>query len=232
MRENKYMLSRDETSPISIIGQKLKLTLDEQKLLNIIFAQMNRDENAENTIYHIAAEDYKQNMSDSDSHNIYQILRNGGIRLMKKNIMVRDSQERRIFSIIGAVSWDESEETIDIEISRSAKKLFLSIAENKLDALSEDSMVVVTDVIEDAWADALIKFIGGRACINREEAFSVVRKALENRLSQTQMKNRVNVILDFPNIKNFAGLCEWAMGSDFRFPSQVRDRLREMLMSG
>lgn len=228
MPENNCILSQTSDSLVSIIKQKLKLSSDEQKLMDIILSQINGDENAENTIYHLAAENYEKSIPDCTSHDIYKILRNGSIDLMKKDIVVKGTGKGRIFSIIGAVSWDESEETIDIELSRSAKKLFLSIIKNEPDALLENSMIVVTDVIEDAWADALIKFIGGRACISREAALAVVRKALESRLSQTQMKNRVNVILDFPNVKNFAGLCEWAMGSDFKFPSQVRDKLREM----
>ena len=90
--------------------------------------------------------------------------------------------------------------------------------------IKHKSPVIVTDIIEESWIEVLFDFLDGRAVVNRNEAIAIVRKAMENGLSQQQMKNRVNVVLNNRNIKNFVGLCIWAMGSEFKTPAQVKQK--------
>ena len=82
--------------------------------------------------------------------------------------------------------------------------------------------IVVTDMIDESWAEVLIQFLGERVKISHEEAISIVRKAQENGLSQIQMKNRISVILNNTNVKNFVGYCMWAMSNEFKTPAQLK----------
>lgn len=90
--------------------------------------------------------------------------------------------------------------------------------------IKKKKTVIVTDVIEESWVDLLFGFLENRVKIDHDEALAIVREAQRNGLSQLQMKNRINVILNNPNIKNFVGFCIWAMGSKFKTPAHVKQQ--------
>lgn len=68
----------------------------------------------------------------------------------------------------------------------------------------------------------LIEFLANRAALNRSEAILIVREALKSGLSQIQMKNRVNIVLEKNNIKNIVGYLIFAMSDKFQTPKEVR----------
>lgn len=321
MIENQKFSSQNGIRPRSIVESQLNLSSNEQKLFDMIFAQINRESDAaENITYRIAPKDYEKNISSiAHSYDFYKMLRTAGIGLKKKEIILGGHQKGRIFSLVTEIAWDEREGVLVVELSRSAKELFLAMIKDEPDTyyklqysmrlsgkyshaiyymlkefektgirrdlvndlreklkipesyvygmfkknvlmtsaaeinektdievsfkeipeekggkgrrrirridwtIKKKSGVIATDVIEESWADVLTAFINGRAEIEHSEALAIVRRARENNLSQLQMKNRVNVVLNNCNIKNFVGFCIWAMGSEFKTPAQVKN---------
>lgn len=320
--ENKYYKysSRNGVRPRSIVEGQLNLSSNEHKLFDMILTQINRDDDiAENTFYRICPKDYEKNVTSiTCSKDFYKMLRNAGAGLKKKDMVLGGEKKGVIFSLVSEFSWQEDDGILEIELSKSAKKLLAAMIKDEPDTyymvrysmrlngkyshdiyymlkefekngwrkdlvvdlreklsipesysyfkfkkcvileavkqinektdievsfkeipeersgkgrkairridwtIKKKNDKTVTDAVEEVWVDVLMEFIKGRAQIEREQALIIVRKAQENNLSQLQMKNRVNVILSNQNIKNFVGYCIWAMGSEFRSPSQVK----------
>lgn len=297
--------------PSPVTNECLQLSLNEQRLFGIIIKKISSaDDLEENTRYHIVPDDYEEdtsNMTHCLEH--YNMFRIAGIQLMRKYIIVGTRNSGRIFSLVCAVAWDEKEKTIDIELSRSAKKLILSMISNApsaslklqysanldgeytqlvynmlqesenignridfitdlrkkleipesysyemvkrnvlIDSVKEinrktnlevsfkeiqeekygsqdeitkqiqwtikkKNVMVVTNMIEEEWTDDLLKFIGERKRVDREQAVLIVQQAQKNNLTRIQMKKRVNIILNNCNIssENFADFCIWSM---------------------
>lgn len=118
-----------ECMPGPVKNECLQLSLNEQRLFGMIIKKINSgDDPAENTRYHILPDDYEEDTSNaSRCLEHYNMFRTAGIQLMRKYIIVGTKQSGRIFSLVCAVAWDEEEKAIDIELSRSAKNLILSM---------------------------------------------------------------------------------------------------------
>ena len=74
----------------------------------------------------------------------------------------------------------------------------------------------LNDVKIEIMAESLIKYLTGRVDLQIEDAKSIVKAAVDNNLSEQNMKKRIEIVLNNPNIKNFTGYCIFAMTDDFK----------------
>lgn len=322
MIKNPYDNSNNKAvKPRSIVEGQLNLLATEHKLFDIILAQINKStDDEENTIYQIFPKDYEKMTTISNKKDFYKMLRNAGYRLMKKTMILGDKRKGRKFNLVSECAWNESTGMIEIELSKSAKKLLIAMIKDEPDTytklrfslqltgkythalydmlkefegtgwrkdfvadlreklnvpssynygrfkknvilesineinektdiqvsfrehkkivggkgrksidridweIQKKETLIATDIIEESYIDYLLDFLKDRVKIDHDEAIAIVRAAQKNGLSLIQMKNRISVILNNPNIKNFVGFCIWAMGNNFKSPAQVKQQ--------
>lgn len=75
-------------------------------------------------------------------------------------------------------------------------------------------------------AESLVRYLTGRVDLKIEDAKSISKAALDNGLSEQNMKKRIEIVLNSPNIKNFTGYCIFAMTDDFREVAEIQSSIK------
>lgn len=82
----------------------------------------------------------------------------------------------------------------------------------------------VTDTVEQIGAEMIVDYLKlhNVANITQKDAAVIYRKAKESKLTDRQIKNRINIVLDKKNIKTIVGYLVFAMSDKFQTPKEVR----------
>ena len=75
-------------------------------------------------------------------------------------------------------------------------------------------------------AESLVKYLTGRVDLDLEDAKSISKAAIDNGLSEQNMKKRIEIVLNSSNIKNFTGYCIFAMTDDFREVAAIQGAIK------
>lgn len=211
------------------------LEIELSKNSKMLLLAMIRDE--PDTFYRLH---YSLQLTGRYTHAVYYMLKefeNTGIRRdlvtdLREKLKVPDSYTYfRFKNVVLIDSITQINARTDIEVSfkevterRTAKG---RRAVCRIDwEIRKKKAAPAVDAVEEAWIEVLIRFLSGRKELRRDEAAAIVRRARENGLSQTQMKNRVHAVLKSQSVKNFTGYCIWAMGNKFKTPLQVMQQFQ------
>lgn len=85
--------------------------------------------------------------------------------------------------------------------------------------------VCATDQIEQAGAEMIIDYLKMRNIhnVSQKEAAAVYRAAQKSKLSDTKIKNRINIVLGKEHITNLVGYMIFSMSDKFDTPKDVRN---------
>lgn len=137
MTKQRYFtdIYRNVVRPRSVIEGQLNLSANEQKLFDMILAQINRDNDIEeNTVYRIYPEDYEHRVQTiSNAKDFYRMLRTAGSGLRKKEIKLGDKRKGTVFWFVSSVSWNEDNGFLEVELSRTSKMLLLAMIKDEPD---------------------------------------------------------------------------------------------------
>lgn len=96
----------------------------------------------------------------------------------------------------------------------------------KVDALTFKIKLVecVTDQIEQIGAEMILDYLKSNNVtgITQKQAVVIYRTAQKGKLTDRQIKNRINIVIEKNNIKNMVGYLIFAMSDKFDTPKEVR----------